>query len=176
MQEGSAPMQESHEPAATGHRTSVERRSDRELVVTRLFDGPPRLLFKAWTTPDLLKRWWAPQSTGATLTGCAVDARPGGSYRFEFAQPSGDTVAFFGRYLEVDPPHRLVWTNEESDGGQISTLTFTAEGDRTRMVLHELYPSKQALDQAFDGMEYGMPEQYDQLDALLATLPHDPTA
>src|SRR6185295_3173893 len=112
------------EPALMKHRTSVERKSDRELVVTRIFDGPPRIVFEAWTRPELLKRWWTPKSTGMSLLSCEADVRPGGSYRFEFGHGASQTMAFFGRYLEVTPPSRLVWTNDESEGGAVTTVTF----------------------------------------------------
>ena len=76
-------------------------------------------------------------------------------------------MAFFGRYLEVTPPSRLVWTNEESDQAPVSTLTLAEKGGKTLLVLHEVYPSKEALDDALVGMESCMPEQFEQLDELL---------
>ncbi|MFO1143828.1 MAG: SRPBCC family protein [Amaricoccus sp.] len=156
--------------APAKHPTKVERRSDRELVVSRTFDGPPRLVFKAWTRPELLMRWWAPKSTGFSLLSCETDVRPGGSYRFAFGRDGTETMVFFGKYLEVVPNARLVWTNEESGDGAVSTLTFEERAGGTLLVLHELYPSKEALDLSIEGMEGGMPEQFDQLDALLLTL------
>jgi len=152
------------------NRTTVERKSDRELVVTRVFDGPPHIVFEAWTRPELLKRWWTPKSTGMSLLSCEADVRAGGSYRFEFGHGASETMAFFGRYLEVTPPSRLVWTNDESDGGAVTTVTFEEQGGKTLLVLRERYPSKEALDQAIAGMEGGMPEQFAQLDELLVTL------
>ena len=147
--------------------TAVERKSERELVVTRRFNAPARLVFAAWTTPEMLLRWWAPKSTGMTLVSCEVDARTGGTYRFEFGRDGTTTMAFFGKYLEVIPNARIVWTNEESEEGAVSTLTFTEKDGQTLLVLHELYPSKEALDVALEGMEECMPEQFMQLDALL---------
>ena len=159
------------EMARMQDRTRVERKSGRELVFTRTFDGPARLVFEAWTKPELLKRWWAPKSTGVTLLACAVDARVGGSYRFEFGHPASDKpMAFFGRYLEVIPHARLVWTNEESADGSVTTVTFEEKVGKTLLVMHELYPSKEALDVAMAGMEGGMPEMFAQLDELLITL------
>jgi len=155
------------------NRVTVERRSERELVVTRSFDGPARLVFKAWTTPELLMRWWTPRSTGMKLLSCEADVRAGGSYRFAFGQDGAESMVFFGKYLEVVPPARLVWTNEESEDGAVSTLTLEERGGRTLLVLHELYPSKAALDLSFEGMEGGMPEQFEQLDELLLTLGTD---
>jgi uncharacterized protein YndB with AHSA1/START domain len=152
------------------NRTAVERKSDRELVITRIFDGPPRLVFEAWTTPELLKQWWAPKSSGMSLLSCEADVRAGGKYRFEFGHGASKRMAFFGKYLEVTPPSRLVWTNEESDAGAVTTLTFEEKDGKTLLVLHELYPSKEALDAAIAGMEDGMAETFDQLDELLVTL------
>ena len=159
-----------NEPAAMKNRTIVERKSERELVVTRTFNGPARIVFEAWTKPELLKLWWAPKSTGMSLISCEADVRAGGRYRFEFGRGGSKTMAFFGRYIEVAPHSRLVWTNEESDDGAVSTLTFEEKGGKTLLVLRELYPSKEALDRAIAGMEDGMPEQFEQLDELLVTL------
>ncbi len=151
-------------------RTKVERKSEREMVVTRTFNGPPRIVFEAWTKPELMKRWWAPKSMGVPLLSCEMDVRAGGKYRFEFGHDASKTWAFFGEYIEVIPDSRLVWTNEESDDGAVTTVTFEEKGGQTLLTLHELYPSKEALDDAFIGMEGGMPEQFGQLDELLATL------
>ena len=149
--------------------TTVERKSEREVVITRTFNAPARLVFEAWTKPELMRRWWVPKSSDLTLLSCEMDVRTGGTYRFVFQHPSApEGMAFFGRYLEVSPHSRLVWTNEESgDAGQISTVTLEDRGDTTRMVLHELYPSGEALD-AGAGAYDGMPESFDQLDELLA--------
>jgi uncharacterized protein YndB with AHSA1/START domain len=149
------------------NRTTVQRKSDRELVVTRTFDAPARIVFDAWTRPELFKRWWAPRSMGMVLHSCDMDVRPGGSYRLNF----GTGMDFFGKYLEVSPPSRLVWTNEESgDAGPVTTLTFTEKNGQTLLVLHELYPSKEALDAAGTGAADAMGEMFDQLDELLVTL------
>ncbi|HEV2110840.1 MAG TPA: SRPBCC family protein [Gammaproteobacteria bacterium] len=159
------------EPTPMKNRTTVERKSGRELVTTRTFNGPARIVFEAWTTPELLKRWWAPKSAGISLLACEVDARVGGRYRFEFGhEASKNRMAFFGKYLEVTPHSRLVWTNEESAEGPVTTVTFEEKGGKTLLVLHELYPSKEALDVATAGMEGAMPEVFEQLDALLVTL------
>jgi uncharacterized protein YndB with AHSA1/START domain len=147
-------------------RTSVERRSDREIVVTRTFNGPARLVFEAWTKPELFKQWWVPKSMGMTLVSCEMDVRTGGKYRLGF----GDGMDFFGRYLEVTPHSRLVWTNEESgDAGSVTTVTFEEKDGKTLLVLSELYPSKEALD-AGAGAADAMGETFQQLDGLLATL------
>ncbi len=155
---------------ASNGRTAVERRSERELVVTRTFNGPIRLVFDAWTKPDLFKLWWAPKSSGVPLLSCEMDVRTGGSYRIAFRHDASHSRAFFGKYLEVSPPSRLVWTNDESDDAAITTVTFEEADGRTRLVLRELYPSKEALDDAFVGMEDAMPEQFEQLDELLIAL------
>jgi uncharacterized protein YndB with AHSA1/START domain len=151
------------EPTPMMNRTTVERKSEREMVVTRIFNAPARLVYEAWTKPELLKRWWVPKSTGMSLLSWEADVRVGGTYRLEF----GPGVAFFGRYLEVTPPSRLVWTNEESEDGAVTTVTFEEKDGKTLLVLHELYPSKEALDRMEGGM---LPEQFEQLDELLVTL------
>ncbi len=159
------------EPNHVKNRTTVERKSERELVITRTFDAPARFVFEAWTKPELLERWWAPKSTGMTLLSCEADVRVGGKYRFVFGHGASKPMEFFGRYIEVTPPSRLVWTNEEGDGGEaITTVTFEDKGGKTLLVLHELHPSKEALDGAIAGMEGGMRETFEQLDELLVTL------
>ena len=150
------------------NRTTSERKSARELVITRTFDAPARLVFEAWTTPELFKQWWVPKSSGAILLSCAQDVRVGGSYRLEFAHPSAATpLAFFGRYLEVVPNARIVWTNEESEDGAVTTVTFEEKDGKTLLVMRELYPSKEALEIAIEGMDEAMPETFLQLDEFL---------
>src|ERR1700748_2956518 len=131
-------------------RTTFERTSDRELVATRTFDGPARIVFEAWTSPELIMRRWAPKSFGITFLSCETDVRTGGTYRFVFGHPASEQpMAFFGRYIEVTPPTRLVWTNEEGgDSGAVTTVTFEDRGGETLVVMHDLYPSKEALDEA----------------------------
>jgi uncharacterized protein YndB with AHSA1/START domain len=158
------------EPISMKNRTTVERKSERELIVTRTFNGPARIVFEAWTKPELLQRWWAPKSTGLSLLSCEADVRVGGRYRFEFGHETSKAMAFFGRYLEVTPCSRLVWTNDESDDGAVTTVTFEEKAGQTLLVLHELYPSKEALDATIAGMEGGMSETFAQLDELLVTL------
>jgi uncharacterized protein YndB with AHSA1/START domain len=156
---------------ATKFGTTTERTSDRELVVTRTFNGPAHLVFRAWTTPELFQRWWAPKSFGINLVGCQIDARTGGGYRLLFEVPGQpEPMAFFGKYLEVTPPSRIVWTNEEGDeGGSVTTVTFTEKNGRTHLVVHDLYPSKDALDAALASESTGAyPEQFDQLDKVLS--------
>ena len=152
------------------NRTTVERKSERELVVTRTFNGPARLVFEAWTRPDLFKRWWVPKSMGMSLLSCELDVRVGGGYRLEFGQDASKPMAFFGRYLDVTPYSRLVWTNDESDDGPVTTVTFEEKGGKTLLVLHELYPSKEALDAAGTGAADALVETFAQLDELLVTL------
>ena len=151
-------------------RTIVERKSERELVVTRTFNAPARIVFEAWTKPELMKLWWAPKSMGVPLVSCEMDVRAGGMYRLEFGRDAATSSSFFGKYIEVTPPSRLVWTNDESEDAAVTTVTFEEKDGQTLLVLHELYPSKEALDEAIIGMDEGMPEQFGQLDELLATL------
>ena len=158
------------ESAATKNRTTTERTSDRELVVTRTFNAPARIVFEAWTKPELFKRWWVPKSMGMSLLSCEMDVRVGGRYRLEFSY-EGSKSAFFGTYKEVTPHSRLVWTNEEGgDGGPVTTVTFEEKGGKTLLVMHELYPSKEALDAAGTGAADAMVETFAQLDELLVTL------
>ena len=155
--------------------TTAERKSDRELVVTRTFNAPARAVFDAWTKPELMTQWWVPKSiVGLKLAKCEMDVRVGGGYRFTFKfdhDPSKE-MAFFGKYLEVQPFSRLVWTNEENDhGGAITTVTFEEKGGKTYLVMHDLYPSKEALDEAIaSGSTGGTSETFEQLEELLGTL------
>jgi uncharacterized protein YndB with AHSA1/START domain len=151
-------------------RTKAERKSERELVVTRTFDAPARMVFEAWTKPELFQRWWAPKSFGVVFLSCELDVRVGGGYRLVMRHGDSKPMEFFGRYLEVTPPSRLVWTNDEAgDGGAITTVTFEEQGGKTLLVMHDLYPSKEALDAAIaSGSTSGMGETFAQLDELLA--------
>jgi uncharacterized protein YndB with AHSA1/START domain len=161
------------ESALAKSRTVVERKSDRELVVSRIFNGPARIVFEAWTKPELLRRWWAPKSFGITFISCEADARTGGTYRFVFGHPSSEQpMEFFGRYVEVTPHSRLVWTNDEGgEGGAVTTVTFEERGADTLVVMHDLYSSKEALDGAIaSGSTSGFGEAFEQLDGLLVTL------
>jgi uncharacterized protein YndB with AHSA1/START domain len=154
------------------NRTTVERTSDRELVATRTVDAPARIVFEAWTTPELIMRWWTPDSFGITFLSCETDVRTGGSYRYVFSHASSEQpMAFFGRYIDVEPPSRLVWTNEEEADGAVTTVTFEEKDGKTLVVVHDLYPSKEALDGAIASESTGAwPEQFEQLDELLTSL------
>ncbi len=159
------------------NRTTVERKGERELVARRTFDGPARIVFEAWTRPDLFKRWWAPKSSGLSLLACEMDVRVGGRYRLVFGHPSAPKpMEFFGRYLEVIPHSRLAWTNDEGgEGGQVTTVTFEERDGKTLLAMHDLYPSKEALDGAIaSGSTAGADETFGQLDELLAHLGSSP--
>lgn len=160
------------EATSTQESTTMERTSERELVVTRTINGPPHLVWDAWTDPELMQRWWVPKSAPMTLLSCELDVRVGGRYKLVFQFGPETTMAFFGRYLEVNPPTRLVWTNEEAEGDAVvTTVTFDENRGRTRVVVHDLYPSKEALDAAIASESTGgWPEQFDQLDELLREL------
>jgi len=158
------------EPTPMKNRTTVERRSERELVVTRTFNGPARIVFEAWTKPELFKQWWVPKSMGMSLLSCEMDVRVGGKYRLVFGHDASKPMAFFGRYIEVTPYSRLVWTNEESDDGAVTTVTFEEHDGKTLLAMHELYPSKEALDAAGTGAADATVETFAQLDELLVTL------
>ena len=158
------------EPTPMKNRTTVERKSEREIVVTRTFNGPARIVFEAWTKPELIKRWWVPKSMGMSLLSCEMDVRVGGKYRFVFGHDASKPMAFFGRYIDVTPYSRLVWTNEESDDGAVTTVTFEEQDGKTLLAMQELYPSKEALDAAGTGAADAMGETFEQLDELLVTL------
>lgn len=157
------------------NRTTVERKSDREVVVTRTFDAPARLVFEAWTKPELFKQWWVPRSMGMTLRSCELDVRTGGKYRLVFGDDPANPMAFFGKYLDVVPNRRIVWTNEESGAdGSVTTVTIEEKNGKTTLVMSELYPTKEALDAAGTGAQDVMIETFGQLDGLLASLAGDP--
>ena len=147
--------------------TVVERKSERELVVTRTINAPARIVFEAWTTAELFRKWWVPKSYGLNLLSCEMDVRVGGQYRLVFPHEDS-TMEFFGTYLDVTPHSRLVWTNEEGDEGKtVTTVTFDETAGKTLLVVHDLYPSKEAVDTGSTG---AMPEALDQLEELLASL------
>ncbi|MDB4988204.1 MAG: hypothetical protein JWN04_3382 [Myxococcaceae bacterium] len=160
------------EPAPMNNGTTVERKSQREVVVTRSLDAPARIVFEAWIKPELFKRWWVPKSFGLSVLSWEADVRAGGKYRLVFGHGDSEPMAFFGTYLEVTPHSRLVWSNDEgADGQVITTVTFEESGGKTLLVVHDLYPSKEALDAAMaSGEKSGMSETFEQLDELLATL------
>lgn len=162
-------MSEANEGSSAVNRTVVGRKSDRELVVTRTFDAPAHIVFEAWSKPELFRRWWIPDAMGLTLVSCEMDVRTGGMYRFVFSHPDFDQpMAFFGTYREVTPNERIVWTNEESDQGAVTTVTFEERDGKTRVTYHELYPTEAALDEALAGSAEALPAQFAQLDELLA--------
>ncbi len=150
-------------------RTVIRQVSDREIAVTRTFDAPPRIVYQAWSSADLFKRWWAPKSMGMTLRACEMDVRTGGTYRLEFGNDAENTFSFFGKYLEVVPNERIVWTNEEDETGGVSTVTFTEQDGKTLLTFSETYPTPEALQASQGGLD-GTPEQFTQLDDLLATM------
>ncbi|MBO9542922.1 SRPBCC family protein [Caulobacter sp.] len=155
---------------AAKNKTVMDRKSDLELVVTRLFDGPAHIVFEAWSTPALFQRWWFPKSLSMPVRSCEMDIRTGGGYRIEFEMPDGGVMAFFGQYTEVTPPSKIVWTNEEAGAITVTTVTFQDQGGQTLLTFSELYPTKEACDEAITGSAAGLPEQFEQLDGLLTEL------
>ena len=150
------------------NRTSVERKSDRELVVTRMFDAPPAMVFKAWSQPELFRKWWVPKGAPMSLVSCDMDVRTGGKYRLEFG--TGEkTMAFYGKYLDVVPNERIVWTNDEGEEGAVTTVRFEDRGGKTLLTFHELYPTPEGLEEAMTGAASGLPQQLEQLEELLST-------
>ena len=166
-------MTTNSEPSVVEPSATVERTSERELVVTRIVNAPARVVFEAWTKPELFERWWVPKSFPISLLSCEMDVRVGGRYRLAFGH-EGATMEFFGRYLDVTPLSRLAWTNDEGDeGGPVTTVTFEETGGRTLVVVRDLYPSMEALDDAIASGSTGisgMPEALEQLNELLVTL------
>lgn len=163
----------SDQASAATHRMSVERASERELVVTRTVDAPPHIVFRAWVEAELFQRWWVPKSFGLDLLSCELDVRVGGTYRLVFRHPAAaEPMAFLGRYLDVTPPKRLAWTNEEAGGtGPVTTVTFEERAGHTQIVVRDLYPSKEALDEAMSSESISWNEDtFDQLDELLASM------
>ena len=153
------------------NRTTVERKSEREVVVTRTFDAPARIVFAAWTRAELFRQWWVPKSMGMFLRSCEMDVRTGGRYRLVFGQDASNSAEFFGRYVEVIPDSRIVWTNEEGgENGSVTTVTLEEKNGRTLLVMSELYPSKEALDAAGTGAQEALHETFPQLDELLVAL------
>lgn len=150
-------------PASGG--TRIERVSDVELVVTHSIHAPARLVWEAWTEPDLFRKWWVPKSFGLELASCEMDVRVGGRYRLSFLH-EGSSMEFFGAYVEVTPHSRLAWTNEEGDAGTtITTVTFEDSEGKTRLRVSNRYPSKEALES--DGSTDALPESLGQLEELL---------
>lgn len=148
----------------------VERKSDHELTVTRIVNGPARLVYEAWANPELFRRWWAPASFGVTIISYEADVRSGGTYRLVMGHASSDKpMAFFGRYIEVVPGERIVWTNDEGEEeGAVTTVTFEDKGEQTLVVVRDRYPSKEALDEAIaSGSTSGWGEQLEQLEKLV---------
>jgi uncharacterized protein YndB with AHSA1/START domain len=166
--------------AAHVNQTSMELKGDREIVIERTFNGPPRIVFDAWTRPELVRRWWTPKSRRVSLVGCDADVRVGGSYRYVARLAAGGQFAFSGVYTEVTPYSRLVYTEmfEPTASGAaaddvplIVTVTFEERDGKTHLVSHSLCPSKAVRDAIIaTGMEHGMRESMDQLDELAATL------
>lgn len=155
-----------NQQASMARPTVVERRSDRELEAVRLFDAPREMVFRAWSEADIFRRWWIPEGAPITLSGCEMDVRTGGTYRLEFA--AGDqTMAFYGKYLDVVPNERIVWTNEEESDGGVTTVTFEDRDGKTLLTYREAYPTAEALEEAMAGSAQGLPQQLDQLEALL---------
>ncbi|MEI3855675.1 MULTISPECIES: SRPBCC family protein [unclassified Ensifer] len=152
------------------NRTSVERKGDRELVVARTFDAPPSTVYRAWSQPELFQRWWVPKSVpGLSIVSCDIDVRTGGKYRLVFGVGGSDTMAFYGKYLEVVQNERIVWTNDEGEEGAVTTVTFEDQGGKTLLTFCEVYPSAEALEEALQGSAAALPEQLEQLDELLSS-------
>ncbi|MCE9669798.1 SRPBCC family protein [Myxococcus stipitatus] len=148
--------------------------SERELVITRTFRAPPRLVFEAWTQAEFVKRWWVPKSCGGEIIECRADVQVGGTFRYVM-RVDGNEFGFNGKYVEINRHTKLVYTQvfePYPDSPVLITVTFEEHEGKTRLRSHELYPSKEALDATIaSGMESGMRETMDQIDAIVAALP-----
>jgi uncharacterized protein YndB with AHSA1/START domain len=170
LQQEGAVDQQSDNAGRERNCTSVEYRGDRELVVTRTLNAPRSSVYRAWISPELFQRWWVPRTaSGISLVSCEMDVVSGGKYRLEFAIGGSDTMTFYGKYLEVVPNERIVWTNDEGEDGAVTTVTLQDQGAKTLLNFHESYPSKEALEDALQGSAAALPEQLEQLDELLCT-------
>lgn len=160
--------------SALMNRTTLERESDREIVIRRSFDAPAGIVFGALTNPDLVRRWWAPRSLGVSVVSVEIDVRVGGKYRHVLRHDGGGDVGFSGEYLDIVPPRRLVYTQiyePMAEAGEVVVTVSLDERDgRTHLVLHERWPSKGALDGALaTNMERGFSETMDQLEQLVTS-------
>ena len=161
--------------AAPVNQTSMELVGDREIVIARTFNGPARIVFDAWTKPELVRLWWAPKSRGVSVVGCDADVRVGGNYRYVLRPATGDEIAFSGKYTEVTPHSRLVYTQifepMAGAGEVIVTVTFDERDGKTTVTSRLLYESVEDRDGHLQsGMESGMRESIDRLGELLTTL------
>jgi uncharacterized protein YndB with AHSA1/START domain len=159
--------------AATSSGTAVVTLpSDTQILITRDFNAPRHLVFRAWTTPDLIRRWWA--GDRGEVTSVEVDLRAGGAWRYVMTANGGFEVAFHGQYQEVVPSERIVSTEVFEgypDAEAVSTTTFTEHDGRTTLVLLVDHPSKETRDAHINsGMEQGMQESMDHLEQVAVSL------
>ena len=146
--------------------------SDREIMMTRTFTAPRELVFRALVDPELVPQWWGQR--GSTTVVEALDARPGGKWRFVQQAPDGNEYGFRGEFREVTPPERIVWTFEfEGMPGHVvvETMTLTESEGKTTITTHSVFDTTEERDGMIQsGMEGGANESYDRLAELLATL------
>lgn len=152
------------------NRTSVRRLSDRELLTTRVFDAPRKLVFRAHTDPALVPLWWGPRSTTTIVD--QMDVRPGGAWRFIHRNADGSEDGFRGEFREISPYERLVWTFEyEGWAGHVvlEAMTFAEQDGKTTLTVLSTYDTPEDCEAMIaSGMEDGMRETYERLDDLLA--------
>lgn len=148
--------------------------SDREIVLTRLFDAPRHLVFEAMSKPEHVRRWWGVLDDRYSVPVCEIDFRPGGKWRFVGRGPEGDYPAFYGEYQEIDPPGRVVFTEifePFPDAPSLVTSELTEEGGKTRLTVTCLYPSLEVRDIVLStGMTTGAATSYDRLEEIAASL------
>ena len=147
--------------------------SDREIVLTRVFDAPRHLVFDAFTKAELLKRWFGPH--GWSLVVCEVDLKVGGTFRFVLRGPDGAEMGMRGVYKEIVRPERSVHMESFDDypGESQVTTVLTEQGGKTTLTATVLYPSQEVRDAVIkSGMEHGAAESYDKLAEMLASTPN----
>ena len=159
--------------AANSETFAVSTPSDCEIRMTRLFDAPRDLLFRAMSEPEHIQQWWGNLGEGYSVPVCEVDLRVGGAWKFVNRHPKGEAV-FYGTYREITPPDRVVFTEIYApfpDAESVVTAVFTAEGPRTRLTATVRYPSKEVRDMVLQtGMEKGAAISYDRLEDVAAGL------
>ena len=160
---------------ASSGTATVTLPADDEILITREFDAPKHLVYKAWTTPELVKRWWSGHR--GSVTSAEIDLRVGGRWRYVMVTNEGFEVAFHGEFREIVPDERIVTTEvyEGVPGGDddppLNLITFTEADDRTKLEMLTQCPSREVRDMIIDsGMEGGMQEAMDALEQVAVSL------
>ncbi len=159
-------------PATGDKKAALTLPTDTQILVTRDFDAPRHLVFRAWTTPELVRLWW--HAKRGEMIVAEIDLRVGGHWRYAMVTPGGDEVAFHGTYREIVPDERLVSTEVfegAPDHEALSTLTFSADGERTRVTLLVDHGNREIRDMVLQtGMEDGLQDALDLLEEAARTI------